>query len=259
MTTLSTPTLNELAWEWDNNCGYASAVLSGIVGDPAHAASGGYHISIEDQVNPNNYSVVRPKDKAPPGTWPRNRAAAIDMSMNTSDMVKCWNRVFAVWQNRANDPRAKYFNAFNGWNGTGKAERLDFITGSRSITTDDHKWHCHDETCRCYVNDLEMKKAKLSVFRGESVDQYRGTSVSVSRPQKEEEMAKLFWKKGASAWAMVGMAPGTDGNCYLIDTQEEANSTLAGLGQSESIKVFPDKWEHFIAQMRAPLNQAPEA
>lgn len=176
MSTFSTDQLNGLASDWDSGMDYPSATLSGIVPDQAHLDEGGYHVSIEDQVNPNNYSVVRADDKAPPGNWSRNRAAAIDMSMNTADMIKCWNRVFVVWQNRATDPRAKYFNAFNGWNGVGSAERLDFVTGSRTTASADHKWHNHDETRRRYVNDPEMRRAKASVYRGETVQQYLGTT-----------------------------------------------------------------------------------
>ncbi len=174
MSTASTPTLNELASDWDAGMDYSTATLSGIVGDLAHASEGGYHISIEDQVSSTNYSIVRPDDKAPPGNWPRNRASAIDMSMGTADMVKCWNRVFAVWSNRFNDPRAKYINAVNAWNGVGSAERLDFVSGSRTTATADHKWHTHLEIRRRYVNDPEAKRAIASVFRGESIAQYQG-------------------------------------------------------------------------------------
>lgn len=173
MSTVSTQVERDIAGEWDSNSGYASAVFAGIVGDLIHALQGGYHISIMDQPK-TNYSVTRPDDKAPPGNWPRDTAAAIDMSMSTADMIKCWNRVYAVWANRANDPRAKYFNAFNGWNGIGQAERLDFVAGTRTVATPDHKSHCHDELRRRYVNDSQAKKAHLSVFRGETIEQYLG-------------------------------------------------------------------------------------
>lgn len=169
MTTLASPEIVAYMRAWEDL--FPSAVISGIVGDPAHQASGGYHISIEDQSS-SNFSVVRPDDKAPPGNWSRKHAVAGDMSMSTADMIVMWNRVYAVWANRANDPRAKYFNAFNGWNGVGSAERLDFVAGTRTNASSDHTWHDHDETRRRYYNDPVAFNAKLSVFRGEGIAQY---------------------------------------------------------------------------------------
>lgn len=159
---------------------YPSAVFSGIKGDKTHRASGGYHISIED--NPSgNYSIVLPKDKAPPGRWPRNTASAGDRSMSTADMIKAWNRWYLVWSNRARDPRAKYVRAYNGWNGKGSAERLDFAKGTRTLASSDHKWHDHREAYRTYVNDTELVRALLSIERGESIEQYVGKPTKYGR------------------------------------------------------------------------------
>src|SRR3954466_7946457 len=97
------------AQRWDSDLDYPSAVFSGIVGDVNHLAGGGYHLSIENN-SPSNYSVTRPHDKAPPGTWSRKHASAVDMSMSKADQVKCWNRLYAVWLDHS-DPRRKYFNA----------------------------------------------------------------------------------------------------------------------------------------------------
>src|SRR3954470_6518147 len=110
MATLSTTSLNWLADQWENV--YSTAVLSGIVGDLAHKARGGYHISRQDQPT-DNYSVIRTDDK--PGNGPSDRAAAIDMTMSTADIIKCHTRLRAFW--KATDPRMKYINAWNGWDG----------------------------------------------------------------------------------------------------------------------------------------------
>ncbi len=160
MTTLSTSSLNWLASQWENS--YSSAVLSGIVGDLAHKARGGYHISREDQGS-SNYSVTRYDDKL----GPSDRAAAIDMTMSTADIIKCHKRLRAIWQNRSNDPRMKYINAWNGWDGQGDAGRYDVVTGSVTTATADHKWHIHLEIRRRYVNDMDAMRAILSMLRGE--------------------------------------------------------------------------------------------
>jgi hypothetical protein len=162
MATLSTSSLNWLANEWEDV--YKSAVLSGIVGDLAHKKRGGYHISRQDQPS-NNYSVIRADDK--PGNGPSNRAAAIDMTMSTADMKKCHVRLRECWKNRAKDPRMKYINAWNGWDGEGSAGRYDVVKGTVGTATSDHKWHIHLEIRRKYVNDMNAMKAILSMLKGE--------------------------------------------------------------------------------------------
>lgn len=158
-----------IALEWEKL--YASAVLSGIVGDAAHQRTGGYHISIQDN-SISNYSVVRPDDKAPPGTWPRDLAAAIDMSMNPSDMALCSSRLWNVWNDKT-DPRRVYLNGFNGWfNDGGPAKRYDFVTQGISTTTSDHKWHVHKEIRRKWVTSMIAAMAILSILKGESKQQY---------------------------------------------------------------------------------------
>lgn len=169
MTTKAHPLTMGIAQEWETY--YGSAVFSGIVGDLVHQANGGYHISIQDQPS-TNYSVVRPDDKAPPGTWPRDYASGIDMSMNSRDMAVCSNRLWDVW-NDTTDPRRQYLNGFNGWfNDGGPAKRYDFVTQKISTSTPDHKWHVHLEIRRRYVTSAEAAKAILSILRGETKQQY---------------------------------------------------------------------------------------
>ena len=170
MTTIAHSLTTEFAHKWDG--ALPSAVLSGIVGDGQHAARGGYHISIQDQPS-SNYSVTRVDDKAPPGNWPRNLAAAVDMSMSPADMITTYNCVVAVWSN-SNDPRRKYVNCVNCYSGSGQPARLDFVTGGRSIASSDHSWHNHLEIRRRYVTDPVAYDAIFSMVSGESLDAYNG-------------------------------------------------------------------------------------
>jgi hypothetical protein len=170
MTTLAPSMLRAAMAKWEDQ--YASAVFAGIVGDAAHRLNGGYHISIEDQPS-GNYSVTRPKDKAPPGKWRRDLASAGDMSKNTKDMIegyKYWNALF----NDRTDPRRKYFNAVNCWDGTGDAVRLDFVANTRSFATPDHRSHEHAELCRMYAEDPEAGRALVSVVSGDTKEQWNG-------------------------------------------------------------------------------------
>lgn len=162
---------------------YASAVLSGIVGDAEHAERNSYHNSLEDNPDQDGYSCERPDDAAPPGDWPRNLAAAIDMSMSDSDMKLCSDRLWNVW-NDTSDPRRVYVNAFNGWfNDGGPAKRYDYVSGDIDDTTDDHKWHVHLEIRRKWVQDMTAADAILSMLRGDG-------SGSVTTAGEEDMYAK---------------------------------------------------------------------
>lgn len=183
MSTGATQLIRDLAREWADLPDYPSAVESGIIGDVNHLAGGGYHLSIEDNSS-SNYSVTRPDDKAPPGTWPRNVASGIDTSMSSADLFKCHARLVTLWQNRAWDTRAKYINAFNGWDGNGSPGRYDMVSGAVSITDDSHKFHEHLEVRRRYVNDQQAKKAILSALKGETHDQYLGGGWNMT-PEQE--------------------------------------------------------------------------
>lgn len=196
-----------IARNWETY--YASAVLSGIVGDAAHQAGGGYHISIEDN-SPTNYSVIRPDDKAPPGDWPRNLAAAIDMSMNPTDMATCSWRLWNVWNDKT-DPRRVYLNGFNGWfNDGGPAKRYDFVTQAISTSTPDHKWHVHKEERRRWVTSQVAADAILSILRGETKAQY---------------LTSLGPKGIYDMFAKFGDGEGTpDGNAAVATMQDELTS-----------------------------------
>lgn len=168
MTTLVYDSLREFARDWENLFG--SAVLSGISGDKAHVDRGSYHVSIEDCA-PGHWSIIRPDDAAPPGSWSRKHAAAVDVSMNPRDMVTCTSRVAVVYKDRT-DPRRRYVNAINGWRGTGDAERFDFYANTITVATSDHEWHVHLEFRRRYANDPTAHAAVLSILRGDSRQEY---------------------------------------------------------------------------------------
>jgi hypothetical protein len=216
MATYATTAERWLADEWEKV--YASAVLSGIVGDLAHKARGGYHISIQDQPS-TNYSVIRTDDKAPPGNWARDRASAIDMTMNTADMKKCHVRLRDIWKNRSRDPRMKYINAWNGWDGEGDAGRYDVVTGKVTTATPDHKWHIHLEIRRRYVNDMNAMRAILSMLKGQSLAAYQeslspppatpttngGTTVADQFSTEDEAVLRASATTGVLSYAGGGL------------------------------------------------------
>lgn len=184
MATLATAAEKWLASEWEK--AYKTAVLSGIVGDLAHKARGGYHISRQDQPS-TNYSVVRADDK--PGNGPSDRAAAIDMTMSTADMIKCHTRLRGFW--KANDPRMKYINAWNGWDGQGDAGRYDVVKHTIGTATSDHKWHIHLEIRRKYVNDMDAMRAILAMLVGTTISEPSTPAKPVIPPIVEDDEMNL--------------------------------------------------------------------
>lgn len=145
---------------------FGSAVLSGIVPNQQHLDDGGYHCSVEDLRrfgNAGDYSNVRPDDKD------RNvrYGAAFDVSVDAADMRKIYLRVHAVWADRS-DPRRKYVNAINCWDGSGDAVRLDFYANTAGYASEDHKWHTHGEMRRRYVLDAKAGRAVVSIYAGVS-------------------------------------------------------------------------------------------
>lgn len=162
--TIATDELEWLAHEWTKL--YKSAKFSGIVGDAAHAARGGYHIGRAFQ-SKTNYSVIRADDKG----GPNNAAAAVDMNLGQADMVQL--HVFLRGLFNAKDPRMKYINAWNGWDGHDGAGRYDVVRHEVDAATSDHKWHMHLEVRRRYVEDMAAMRAILSMLKRESLADYQ--------------------------------------------------------------------------------------
>lgn len=211
MSTVAPPLIKQLATDWSKNCGLSSAKVSGIIGDQAHAARGGYHIARADQ-SATNYSVVRPDDKG----GPSNAAAAIDMTMNAADMRLCSQRLVTVFNNAA-DPRRKYLNAFNGTVDSKNARRWDVYARKVKAATSDHLWHVHLEVRRKYVGSAVAMAAILSALKGEPVATYKArvgspsvastsTSSTVSVPPFPGVLKRDDNQKSASAGVKVFQA-----------------------------------------------------
>jgi hypothetical protein len=185
--TIATPTMWNLWTTWDGIIG--SAVLSGIVGDQAHEEAPGKHLSWNanaQKFGTNSWPLRQPEDKNPAN---KNAAGAIDVSMSLTDMVKCYKLYKTVFDNRSKDPRAKYVSAFNGFDGSGSAVRIQFYDGAIYNTDDSHKWHQHTEVPYKYVDDPQMVRAHASILRGESIAQYLGQATPVQ--EEEDDMVMI--------------------------------------------------------------------
>ena len=164
--TIAHPEMKEFAEGFEKI--FKSAVFSGCVGDARHARRGGYHIGRLYQPD-DNYSVVRPEDRS--GQGPADGSSAVDMTMSGSDMKLATARLAAAFRD-TKDPRRKYINAFNGWEGGPDAVRYDIYAGRTKRASPDHKSHMHLEQRRRYIRDRTANEAIWSLLRGESVAQW---------------------------------------------------------------------------------------
>lgn len=166
MATLISDELRWTARQIITSCGYSSATLSGLAPDKRHLDRGGFHCSVLDlraYGNSNDYSNTRANDR----DFNVEHGAAFDVSMSPKDMIVAFRRVHTVWADRS-DPRRKFINAVNGWDGSGDAVRLDFDTGTSKRASADHKWHNHGEIHRRFVRDQQAARAVVSMYKGES-------------------------------------------------------------------------------------------
>jgi sRNA-binding protein len=199
MTTLVSAPVRYVADQVVHDCGYKSAALSGIVPNIAHLASGGFHCSINDlkaHGNGSDFSNTRADDK---GFNPAY-GAAVDVSMSKTELMLAYQRCHTVWADHS-DPRRRYFNAVNVWDGTGDATRLDFDRNTAGFADASHKFHTHMELHRRYVLDMRAARAMVSMYKGESKAAWiaREEAPAPQPPKMEddmpsaEEIAKAVW------------------------------------------------------------------
>lgn len=265
MSTVAYQEMKAFALGWEKI--YKSAVCSGIVGDKRHQARGGYHIGRKFQ-SPNNYSVTRPADRR--GQGPDDGSSAVDMTMNRADMILCTNRLAAAFNN-VTDPRRKYINAFNGWDGSGPAARFDVYARAKKDATPDHKQHCHLEQRRAYIRDKIANEAIWSILRGESVatwlkshgiapgpppaapgtkpaapkaPPYPGRTLQRNDRQRAADPAIRMWQQRMRdrGWTSIGKADGFAGPKF--ETTVKAWQKRNGLTPDGKVgpKTWPTPW-----------------
>lgn len=144
----------------------------GIVGDTAHVAGGGYHISRDDlkfHGQGGDYSIQAPADKRGPG----NAAAAIDLTLSTTEMKTVSKRLKAAMEGTDYDPRIEPLREFIGTvNGTQVCGFNRYKTGRATgwypsgYSESSHLWHVHLSFFRAYCNDKNSILGVAEVVAG---------------------------------------------------------------------------------------------
>jgi len=147
-------------------------LVTGTQNGGIYANKPGYH-NTRDQNTPTNYSVVLPPDKLGPG----DKAAAYDWTFpeaQTGDYSRISvysSRLRAAGQ--ANDPRTDGWREFYGQADSDlDVEGWDFYYNHGASSDTSHLWHIHLSELRQFLDDLNNKKALLSILKGETLEQW---------------------------------------------------------------------------------------
>lgn len=153
--------------------------IGGIVGDTAHVAGGGYHISREDLKNHgqgSDYSIQCPAD----GRGASNYAAAVDLTLSAAEMKLVTGRLRAACTpDKAGDydariePLREIIGCLDGTHvcgynrvatGSGTRSHVGWVASGFSDTS--HRWHVHLSFLRDYCNDPNSVRGVAEVVAG---------------------------------------------------------------------------------------------
>jgi hypothetical protein len=160
-----------------------------------YANKPGYHNTRNGNL-PTNYSVIQVPDKLGPAT----KAAAYDWTFPEAQLGN-YTRI-ALYSSRlrtagqTNDPRTNGWREFYGQADTDTdVEGWDFYF-SRAVSSDSsHLWHIHLSELRAWLDDLNNKKAMLSILRGETLQQWYAS-------QAVEGASMIIIQKGQGQYAL---------------------------------------------------------
>jgi hypothetical protein len=218
------------------------AVLSGIVGDPAHTY--GYHRG-RAYVSSSDYSVQRADDQQGSG----EAACGLDISLNDSEMKKCTQRLIdATW---ATDARIQVLREFFGTVNGSTVTGLD-VRDKRWVTSDpSHLWHIHLSVYRRYADDHAAMQGVAGVFIGSGgTASPPGDWFDMATQQDLETAVRKVLNEG-TAQGQTGWA-GT--NRYIYDAAHDLHAEAIPQGQTEwpkSYKVLYDRTGDLINRLGA--------
>jgi hypothetical protein len=221
-----------------------SAVFAGIVGDASHTY--GFHCSARQlRFNRGDYSLANADNWAGGQQYP-DAAAAVDLSMNRTDMITVTSRLVASWQDPADD-RLDGWYSFIG--------TLDGVTCGRYVCYPPewggpywaditHTWHIHASARRSMVHNALAMAAFLSVIVGRTYQEWQQGGVLMALDANE---TRILINTAGLASGMVTMAP-------AINQQTPAGTTIA---QTNALAAKLDEIAAAVGAP-APVTLAPE-
>ncbi len=168
-------------WLWDyvdRAEEYGGVRLGGIYADKP-----GNHNTVNANLAkwPNNYSVRNPIDRRDP----RNKARAIDFTMNAAGMRLMTGRLVAGV--KRNDPRLRgvkeFYGSIDGVHVVGWIKDDEDGPWRTASSDSSHTWHVHGAFLTPYVDDMETMRAFASLISGQSLADYLGGTMQLDLPK----------------------------------------------------------------------------
>jgi hypothetical protein len=220
--------VHPLTQQYANDCAalpdYPSSVNSGIAGDEAHYGHNTYHIAVHHLPDPGGYTNSWSKDRV--GSPKEQYAVGVDQSMSTADMKKEFGRYEAVFNDHS-DPRRQYVSEYLGTKNGTSALRLDFSDGSVDSASKDHTWHSHEAGYRSDVDNAESYRARLSIRKGETKQQYMGQATGGT-----DVVMLAQWGSNTGVWKSNGF------ECETVPTEKAVRDLMAMGANAAKVSTY---------------------
>jgi hypothetical protein len=172
----------------------ASVVIPGVKLSGIYANKRAYHntVTANRAKWPGNYSIVLSLDL--PGRL-YDKARAIDLTMSTVEMIKWTKRMKASAENpfdqRLSGVR-EFYGTLDGKTVYGLIKDSEFGAWRRSTADDTHLWHGHTSIFTSFIAMWLMLNPILSVWRGDSLEDWNGSSIMIKQGDEGQEVA--YWQ-----------------------------------------------------------------
>ncbi len=176
-------------WQLWEGCSIPGVQLSGI-----YANKKGYHNTVNNnKINwPDNYSIKLPIDLK--GLLTKSRA--IDLTMSDAEMVKWTHRM----KDSAENPDDHRLGAIREFYGTldnktvfGLIKDNTLGPWRKSSADSTHLWHGHTSIFTIFVNNWAMLSPILSVWRGQTFEEWSATNMGLPRKGDSGEEV-TYWQ-----------------------------------------------------------------
>lgn len=150
-----------------------------------YANKKGYHNSVNNNKKywPDSYSIKLPLDLVPIN---QNVARAIDLTMSDAEM-KRWTLNMKNSALDPDDPRLdsvkEFFGTLDGKSVFGLTKNSEKGEWREASADDSHLWHGHMGLFAFFVNDEDRINMILSVWAGESLEEWKRRTMTVSLPK----------------------------------------------------------------------------
>lgn len=179
-------------WGLWTECPIPGAKLSGF-----YANKPGYHNTVKTNLKtwPNNYSVKNSLDLV---SFNRDKARAIDLTLTDNQMIVVTHRMQAsayYSEDTRLDAVKEFYGTLDGKTVFGLSKDLTHGKWERSSADLTHLWHLHVSIFTAYVNSWLMLAPILSVWSGETYEEYLRKKMAGYLPKKNETSEDVkYWQ-----------------------------------------------------------------